>query len=174
VPSLEAFHKLKAIAVAEREWMTKRTYGAPSSWIWFKQGNMEVKTTPWMSPHSKLAICVFSPSHPDIRRVFLNIFRVAVLPPEGSIYWHAEIVELRCRLVENARPDKLSENDVIIYTIPSGHGMLIRPSCSRSSTGSTMWMMLRTYAIVCRVKEKCGKSPFTYHLSVNIDRAPGW
>jgi hypothetical protein len=91
------------------------------------------------------------------------------VPPEGSIYWHAKIVELRCRLVKNAKPDELSENDVITYTIYSVYDMLIRQRCLHSYTGSIMWTMLRTYAIVCHIKEKCGKWPFMYHLSVNID-----
>jgi hypothetical protein len=41
------------------------------------------------------------------------------VPPEGAIYWHAKVVELRCRLVRNTKPDELSENDVITYTIYS-------------------------------------------------------
>ena len=62
-----------------------------------------------------------SASLPD--RHLLNLsktsFKVSVMPPEGSIYWHAKIVELQCRLVGNAKPDELLENDVITYTIYS-------------------------------------------------------
>lgn len=81
------------------------------------------------------------------------------MPPDGDTYWHAKIVELRLRLVENAEPNELSENDVIAFTIfiDSSDSSLIGQRCSHLYTGTITWKTSRSYVIANPIKEKSGK-----------------
>jgi hypothetical protein len=69
VPSLEAFHKLKAISVTERGWMNS-TYGGPSSLNLIQTGQHGSHNDPMNVATFKVGDLYVSPSHPDIRPVF--------------------------------------------------------------------------------------------------------